>query len=209
MSGLVGSKLNIRGSGLVGSLGTDGQHFLSSGAGKTNVFETVSAAGGVLLQVVQTYKTDVSSYTGEGRTTFADISGMSVAITPTKASSKILIDLRLVIGNVDQYGTAKVVGDIASAGYADIGLADASGSRMRGWIGNHMNTTGAPAGKGTDNFSGLFLWGPSYTLTDELTVKAQWSIDTGNNVKINQGKDTTDDDNHVVACSSITVSEID
>jgi hypothetical protein len=46
MSGIVGSKFNIRGSGLVGSLGTDGQHFLSSGAGKTNVFETIAAAGG-------------------------------------------------------------------------------------------------------------------------------------------------------------------
>ena len=44
MSGIVGSKLNIRGSGLVGSLGTDGQHLLSAGAGKTNIFETVSAS---------------------------------------------------------------------------------------------------------------------------------------------------------------------
>jgi len=43
MSGIVGSKLNIRGSGLVGSLGTDGQHLLSAGAGVTNIFETVSA----------------------------------------------------------------------------------------------------------------------------------------------------------------------
>jgi len=40
MSGIIGSKFNHRGSGLVGSLGTDGQHLLSSGAGKTNVFET-------------------------------------------------------------------------------------------------------------------------------------------------------------------------
>ena len=44
MSGIVGSKFNIRGSGLVGSLGTDGQHMLSSGAGKKHVFETVAAA---------------------------------------------------------------------------------------------------------------------------------------------------------------------
>ena len=42
MSGIIGSKFNHRGSGLVGSLGTDGQHMLSSGAGKTNVFETVA-----------------------------------------------------------------------------------------------------------------------------------------------------------------------
>ena len=45
MSGIVGSKLNIRGSGLVGSLGTDGQHLLSAGAGKTNVFETAAGGG--------------------------------------------------------------------------------------------------------------------------------------------------------------------
>lgn len=44
MSGIIGSKFNIRGSGLIGSLGTDGQHFLSSGAGKTNSFETITAA---------------------------------------------------------------------------------------------------------------------------------------------------------------------
>jgi len=44
MSGIVGSKFNHRGSGLIGSLGTDGQHMLSAGAGKTNVFETVAAA---------------------------------------------------------------------------------------------------------------------------------------------------------------------
>ena len=43
MSGIIGSKFNHRGSGLVGSLGTDGQHMLSSGAGKKHVFETVTA----------------------------------------------------------------------------------------------------------------------------------------------------------------------
>ena len=46
MSGIVGSRLNIRGSGLVGSLGTDGQVFTSAGAGKSAVFE--AAAGGDL-----------------------------------------------------------------------------------------------------------------------------------------------------------------
>jgi len=39
MSGIVGSRLNTRGSGLVGSLGTDGQVFTSSGAGAGAVYE--------------------------------------------------------------------------------------------------------------------------------------------------------------------------
>ena len=43
MSGIVGSKFNHRGSGLVASLGTDGQHMLSSGAGQKHVFETISS----------------------------------------------------------------------------------------------------------------------------------------------------------------------
>ena len=45
MSGIVGSRLNIRGSGLVGSLGTDGQVLTSSGAGVGAVYE--AAAGGM------------------------------------------------------------------------------------------------------------------------------------------------------------------
>jgi len=45
MSGIVGSRFNIRGSGLVGSLGTDGQVFTSAGAGKSAVFEAVG--GGI------------------------------------------------------------------------------------------------------------------------------------------------------------------
>jgi hypothetical protein len=43
MSGIVGSKFNHRGSGPVAKIGTDGQHLLSSGAGKKHIFETVTA----------------------------------------------------------------------------------------------------------------------------------------------------------------------
>ena len=46
MSGIIGSRFNNRGSGLVGSLGTDGQVFTSAGAGTGAVFE--DAAGGGL-----------------------------------------------------------------------------------------------------------------------------------------------------------------
>ena len=45
MSGLVGSRHNIRGSGLVGSLGTDGQVFTSAGAGVGAVFEDAGGGG--------------------------------------------------------------------------------------------------------------------------------------------------------------------
>ena len=62
MSGIVGSKLNIRGSGLVGSLGTDGQHLLSAGAGKTNVFETAAGGGNLIKLAAQTISTDTAYF---------------------------------------------------------------------------------------------------------------------------------------------------
>jgi hypothetical protein len=46
MSGIVGSRLNIRSSGIIGKLGTDGQVFASSGAGKTAIYEDAAAVDG-------------------------------------------------------------------------------------------------------------------------------------------------------------------
>jgi hypothetical protein len=45
MSGIVGSYLNIRGSGLVGKVGTDGQVLTSTGAGLTQGFEAAPSGG--------------------------------------------------------------------------------------------------------------------------------------------------------------------
>lgn len=44
MSGIIGSRLNARGSGVVGKLGSDGQLLTSAGAGKSIVFEAAPSA---------------------------------------------------------------------------------------------------------------------------------------------------------------------
>ena len=49
MSGIVGSKLNIRGSGRIAKLGTDGQVLTSSGAGVSAVYEDAAGGGGIVL----------------------------------------------------------------------------------------------------------------------------------------------------------------
>ena len=56
MSGIVGSKLNIRGSGRIAKLGTDGQVLTSSGAGVAAAFED-AAGGGLDWQSVTTGST--------------------------------------------------------------------------------------------------------------------------------------------------------
>ena len=64
MSGIVGSKLNIRGSGRVAKLGTDGQVLTSSGAGVQANYED-AAGGGSSWQAVVT-GTTLSAVAGNG-----------------------------------------------------------------------------------------------------------------------------------------------
>ena len=64
MSGIVGSKLNIRGSGRIAKLGTDGQVLTSAGAGVSAAFEAASA-GGTSWQSVETGST-FSAVAGNG-----------------------------------------------------------------------------------------------------------------------------------------------
>ena len=68
MSGIVGSRLNIRGSGLVGSLGTDGQVFTSAGAGVGAVYE--AAADNTPYAVVR----------ASGNTTISDATWTTVTL---------------------------------------------------------------------------------------------------------------------------------
>ena len=61
MSGIVGSYYNIRGSGIVAKLGTDGQVFTSAGAGVKQTFE--AAAGGGSWNHIKTLTSDGSDAT--------------------------------------------------------------------------------------------------------------------------------------------------
>jgi len=63
MSGIVGSKLNVRGSGIVTKLGTDGQALTSSGVGVTAAFEDLAA--GISWQTIETGST-MTAVAGNG-----------------------------------------------------------------------------------------------------------------------------------------------
>jgi hypothetical protein len=86
-----------------------------------------AAGGGKILQVVQTVKTDTSQLSSS----FADVSGLTVAITPSSTSSKIYIAC-----SVNATGGVKIrfilQRDIGGAGYANSALiGDTAGSRER------------------------------------------------------------------------------
>ena len=123
MSGIVGSRLNHRGSGLVGSLGTDGQVFTSSGAGVGATYEA-AAGGGKILQV---QSATFTSTTANGANGFA-ATFLTDQITPSASSSLIHVHVNFTIksylgttdGSQTISGNWTVYRSINGATYANI-----------------------------------------------------------------------------------------
>ena len=83
MSGITGSKLNIRGSGRIAKLGTDGQVLTSAGAGVSAVYED-AAGGGTSWQSVTTGST-LAAVAGNGYPIDTDANACTVTL-PAAAS---------------------------------------------------------------------------------------------------------------------------
>ena len=122
MSGIIGSRLNHRGSGLTVSLGTDGQVLTSAGAGLSAVHESAGGGGKVLQVITDTTTTEMST----SSTGWVD-ADLSVAITPASASNKILVLIstttKIYVGNVfcgigiDRSGGASGDGTLGGQGW--------------------------------------------------------------------------------------------
>jgi hypothetical protein len=151
---------------------------------------------GAVLQVVSTTKTDTFTTSSASMT---DVTGLSVSITPSSASNKILIVLSLTIAGQDS---------VSGAGYqlvrdsTAICIGDTAGDRSRisggiAYIGNtNVYTT----------ISGSFLDSPA--TTSATTYKVQ--VGKGLNVYINRTEGNVDGSEIFRArtASTITVMEI-
>jgi len=196
MSGIVGSKLNIRGSGLVGSLGTDGQHLLSSGPGVSNVFET-AAGGGKIGQVLNVIKTDTFSSTTSDD--WHDITDMTLAITPAATSSKILWSFCLNGSTGSLYWCQIVYGDGSALTTNTIG--DAASARTQSTSPNLLCHHGAAQTSPT--ITGLDAPNTTNATTYKLVL---WG--TGAAFYVNRGETDTDNNNYGRCVSTLTLMEV-
>jgi len=133
----------------------------TSGLTKTGGF-----GGGKILQVVQTVKTDVTSFTSNSSSTYADISGMSAAITPSSSSNKILVSfvINVSTSTSDRNNSIKLLRD--------------STAICVGTEGTSLNVTIADktfANKYLMNFTHQFLDSPGDTSAH--TYKLQWACE--------------------------------
>lgn len=161
---------------------------------------TLSGSGQVPVQVVQTVKSDTFS-ANPGQNTWVDVTGLSVSITPTSATNKILVFIDVAVGTSTITTGASVIRLVR--GSTPIYLGDAAGSRALG-----ISSFPYPLAEyAIIRYSGVFLDSPA--TTSATTYKYQIAGEsTGYTVYVNRcGYDGNRWEDPRVA-SSITVMEI-
>ena len=118
--------------------------------------------GGKILQVVQTVKTDAFSTTS---TSFVDITGLSVDIQPSAASSKIL-----VTATIDAFAQRQSSYNSMALVLLFRGTSPLVGGHMRGRIDNSDTANFFNSG---GHVSLKYLDTPTYSVGDTLTYKVK------------------------------------
>jgi len=167
----------------------------NTGTVLTTASNTNFPAGSV-LQVVSTTKTDTFTTTS---TSFTTITGLTTSITPSSATSKILIIVN-VTGSQEVGTNDALIGLFRDS--TQIALGDAAGSRVR--LSFLLNTSNSGW---TTTGSVNFLDSPSTTSAISYSVRAR--VPSSGNLYINRGQSDSDAVSGAGrSVSSITVMEI-
>jgi hypothetical protein len=161
-----------------------------------------AGVGGKVLQVVSATKTDTFSTTS---TSYTNVTGLTISITPTSATSKILL-LATVCGSVSNVNAAGI-GFRFNGGNATSYIADSAGSRIQTAVGMKNEST---------NFSYYFVPFPfnmnyldNPATTSAITYAVQIRL-YGQSATLFVNRSGEDSDNvfHPRTASTITVMEI-
>jgi len=157
---------------------------------------TINSSGFFIpkLNIVQTVKTD--TFAQNPSSAWIDITGLSVAITPTLSTSKILVQISIVGGGLTGVNEAKFR---LVRGSTVIYAGDSAGNRSVGFAAAIAHDASS-----TLTSSGTFLDTPS--TASALTYKIQTF--SNNTVYVNRTSNDTDDANRLRGASTITVTEI-
>ena len=174
------------------SNGSADQVLTTNGSG--GVLSWAAAGGGTIVQVKNATKTDTFT---TASTSYADVTGLSISITPTSTSNFILI-WAFVNGMTNgSAGYGQIVRDTTA-----IGIGDAASNRIRASWGMHN--------AGSGNRAGTFgnTWIEQAQSTSATTYKIQVRHENGSgDIFINRTSNTTDDASCGRYSSSIAVME--
>lgn len=148
-----------------------------------------------VLQVLSTTKSDTFYSTS---TTAVDITGLSVSITPSATTSKILV-LVTITGNGQNASNGSMFKLVR--GSTDIAMPTSPSNRSAGFGAIYVNDL-AQQGATTTNYL------DSPASTSSLTYKVQGFCTSGGSFVVNRSSTDTDNNSFVRSVSSITVMEI-
>ena len=153
-----------------------------------------------VLQVVSTTKTDTFTTTS---TSFVDVTGLSVSITPSATSSKVLVIATVAMSGTAAAGTNQGIQIVRDS--TAIGIGDAAGSRTRATYGTYQ-----PGGL-VQNNAVTFLGGghvlDSPNTTSATTYKVQMRV-SGSTGVVNRNGDDADSSINYRMASTITAFEV-
>jgi hypothetical protein len=152
---------------------------------------------GKVLQVVSTTKTDTFSTTSS---TFVDLTGLSLNITPSSSSNKILIYFNFESNTVE---TANQVMSRLMRDATAIGVGDVAGSRTQTTTGMHGSTTASII----SSHAAHFLDSPSTTSSITYKVQVRCSVN-GQTGYISRTQTDVDNANYSRSIATITAMEI-
>lgn len=160
-------------------------------------------SAGKVLQVVSTTKTDTTSFTSTTTNTFADITGMSVSITPSATSSKILV---MFSCNVGQSTSATIHVRLMRDSTA-IYVGDSAGSRLQDSA--ILRSAASPYSLEIGNLNGTHLDSPSTTSAVTYKLQGVLGASYSGTFYLNRSSGDSNADFGGRPASSITVMEIE
>ena len=180
--------------------GTSGQFLKTNGSGANPAWDSVVSG---ILQVKQIVKTDTFSH---NTNTYTDVTGLSLNITPSSASNKILCLVDCATGGNgsgdDSLPALRLIRNSTA-----IYIGDAEGSRTTSLSGHYIYDLNSQIGnQGILRQSGTFLDAPN--TTSSTTYKIQIARFRGQTVYVNRSGSDGNDSNHPRVPSSLTLIEV-
>ena len=183
-------------SGTTVTLGASGDT-ISIPSGVTMSNSGTASGFGKVLQVVTVDKSDIYSLGTTG--TWTDITGLSVAITPSSTSNKILVGINLSIGfSVASTNMFRITRDGTA-----ISVGDADGSRRQATVGWYPGVNSS-AVHGSVSYN--YLDSPS--TTSSVTYKVQANIENATFYLNRSGRDSNSTTQDGRRTSNIVLMEI-
>jgi hypothetical protein len=181
------------------TVGSAGQYLRNTATPGTLEFGAVSDIA--ILQVRTTFKTNATSFTSTS-SSFGDLSGLSVSITPASTSNKVLVVARVSV-------SAATSQRVALRLKRDGSVITAANNQQTG-IGNRIPAHSSVAIASGNNMSDLhvtYLDSPS--TTSATTYQIMGGAEGGATIYVNQSQTNSDSDSVYLTTSFVSVFEID